>query len=626
MSLRMCRASHAVPPRRLGALAVAVGVLALAASAPRADAYVWWSTAGSPPAIARADLDGTAVQAAAFSTAAASGVAVGGGHVYWNAADALGSGGIARGNLDGTGLWFPFLSAPTGRGVAVDDAYVYWSAGAAIGRARLDGSSVDPAFIATGGEVCGVAVDREHVYWGDATATRVGRANLDGTSADPGFVDGTPANTCGVAVDATSVYWGNFAANGSIGRADIDGGAVQPAFVADVTWPCGVAVDATHVFWSSSGSAIGRASVDGSVVARSFIPAAAGCGVAVDPYASATLSLAMAPPEVVFGQASELVATVSGRGPVPTGTVQLLRDGWPDGLPVPLDGNGRATAPLSYPLGFGETVGAAYAGDATYGPVVEPGVAPVVLPAPTATEVLIEPNPVLAGGAVLVTARVRNTQSAPVPFGTVQLAIGGQAAGPRLELEGGEASLRVGVAAEPGDYVVTAAYEDDLPPMPYFRPSQGVGTVRALAWSTPPGRRATSPAAGVTIVRAAALRELGTALIKRLARRGYAGLTLAQRFTAPGEGRLTQRIGAVRGARVRLVAFAGRRYLNPGTGTLRARLSRAGRRLTRAAPRLKLRIVTRFAPENGDAVRVSQRATVTRKGRAAATWTVPGRR
>src|SRR5215213_9689895 len=120
------------------------------------------------------------------------------------------------------------------------------------------------------------------VYWTNNADTTVGRANLDGTAVNQSLISGG-FNPCGVAVDGAHVYWGNIGA-GTIGRANLDGSGADQSFIGDQVGPCGVAVDGAHVYWAdTNGTAIGRANLDGSGVTPSFIGAATGaCGVAVD--------------------------------------------------------------------------------------------------------------------------------------------------------------------------------------------------------------------------------------------------------------------------------------------------------------------------------------------------------
>ena len=70
--------------------------------------------------------------------------------------------------------------------------------GVRIGRANLDGTGVDQNFILVRTNEffdypCGVAVDGEHVYWAWLNSVlegvgSIGRANLDGTAVDQDFI------------------------------------------------------------------------------------------------------------------------------------------------------------------------------------------------------------------------------------------------------------------------------------------------------------------------------------------------------------------------------------------------------------------------------------------------------
>lgn len=122
-----------------------------------------------------------------------------------------------------------------------------------------------------------------YVYWTDTVADTVGRAQLDGTGVDPDFVAGL-ANPCGTAVDSRHLYWAQ-QGTASIARADVDGSDVdQTHFPASVGYPyCSVSVDAAHVHWTRAGGGIGRAAPDGSGLIANLIPSDAQlCGVATD--------------------------------------------------------------------------------------------------------------------------------------------------------------------------------------------------------------------------------------------------------------------------------------------------------------------------------------------------------
>lgn len=154
-------------------------------------------------------------------------------------------------------------------------AYVYWTDGSAgtIGRANLDGSGVDPDFIAGATAPRGIAVDEHHVYW--AGATTIGRADLDGSDVDHDFVTAAAA---GLAVDGSFLY---FTTATGIGRASLDGSPVDHSFITGEQAPFGLAVNDQHLYWSNANGAIRRANLDGSGVSTPAAAAEAG-GLAVD--------------------------------------------------------------------------------------------------------------------------------------------------------------------------------------------------------------------------------------------------------------------------------------------------------------------------------------------------------
>jgi virginiamycin B lyase len=210
--------------------------------------------------------------------------------IYW-----AGENGIGRANLDGEAVAPGFIggsAAAYSCGVAADHAHIYWGnpGRSSIGRANLDGSGADPSFIAGADWPCAVSAGGGHVYWANTgrgfDGTTIGRANLDGSDVDQSFVDGA-AGPCGIAVDDTHIYWSN-AADGTIGRAELDGTGVQPGFITGAQRPCGLAVTGGavvpdrhaviggHVYWANSGgfppgTTIGRASLDGGAVDQSFM-------------------------------------------------------------------------------------------------------------------------------------------------------------------------------------------------------------------------------------------------------------------------------------------------------------------------------------------------------------------
>src|SRR5215218_9058354 len=147
----------------------------------------------------------------------------------WWANKAPNPGTIGRANDDGTGVDQSFItgvSAPAG--VASDGTYVYWanSGTNTIGRAFVNGAEVNQRFITGALAPQGVAVDGTHIYWANADGT-IGRANLDGTGVDQSFINTGAGNHNleGVASDGAHVYWANQGAN-TIGIYNINGGGM----------------------------------------------------------------------------------------------------------------------------------------------------------------------------------------------------------------------------------------------------------------------------------------------------------------------------------------------------------------------------------------------------------------
>jgi len=93
------------------------------------------------------------------------------------------------------------------------------------------------------------------VYWsngnGAQTFGSIGRANLDGTAVDQEFITGTLGD---VTVDGAHVYWSNGYTR-TIGRANLDGSGVDNSFITYLpsgyiaNQPTAVAVDGAHVYW-----------------------------------------------------------------------------------------------------------------------------------------------------------------------------------------------------------------------------------------------------------------------------------------------------------------------------------------------------------------------------------------
>ena len=287
-----------VPGDYAGAVQVVSGKKEVATSLPvtihvvPAPGHIYW--ANGP--IGRADLDGSNQNSQFISivdTGNAIGVAVNAQHIYWTSPN---SGTIGRANLDGSNPNPNFidipevgLAPPQPIGIAVDAQHIYWADPdvPAIGRANLDGSDVQASFIplsvlGLGSLPYGVAINATHIYWADQAwqGVSIGRANLDGTNANQSFMTGLGGlGTTGVAVDSQHLYWGNNPDqfSGTIGRANLDGSNANPVFITQNRPMVGLAVDASFVYWANLNS-IGRASLDGSNPNPTFT------GVGTNPY------------------------------------------------------------------------------------------------------------------------------------------------------------------------------------------------------------------------------------------------------------------------------------------------------------------------------------------------------
>jgi virginiamycin B lyase len=186
---------------------------------------------------------------------------------------------VGKANLDGSlPLWplpnggFPALEAEGACGLAIDAQHLYWgnTSGGAVGRATIDGTAPNQAFISGLGAPCGVAVTGTHVYWSDFATNMIGRANLDGGGVEPAFAQGA-SDPCGIAVDGAHVYWANQDGE-SIGRAKLDGSDVDQQFISGLGSPCGVAVGGGHVYWGDQElESVGRAALDGSDVETTIV-------------------------------------------------------------------------------------------------------------------------------------------------------------------------------------------------------------------------------------------------------------------------------------------------------------------------------------------------------------------
>lgn len=581
------------------------------------------------------------------------GIAVGSRYAYWAVGPDF---TIGRASLDGTEVRHDFVTGATYPcGVALTATHIYWTngggagpGGTTIGRANLDGSGANQSFITGLNGPCALATNATHLYWADcgpggprSTGTTIGRANLDGTAVNDAFITGA-SSPAGVALSSTHVYWSN-SNTGTIGRATLAGASADQSFIVASPAPgqgapsvTGLAVHDGFVFWDVYRdllpATIGRANLDGTGVNQSFITTAGTRwvrGVAVDDRVTSTTSVTVAPPSGPFGTDQTLTAKVApaagGASPSPTGTVQFTYFDEPLGDPVQLNVQGEASIVPEFWFDVGDEVGASYSGDAAYLPSSAPSVNVNITAAETATELTLAPNPVITGNEVDALVNVSNLSTDALVFGEVQFTVDDTPIGFPLELdEDAQVAATLVANVPPGDYEVTAHFSD--PFFEDFQASSGTATSTVTA-ATPlsPSSSAPpiSPGATVQKVQKRDLVNMTSGLAAALKARGFRALRGAvQTFSAPSAGTLTQSISAnVRGrnalAAAQRVISSGRHvFRTPSTAKLRLKLTALGRRTVKRAERLKLTVLTRFAPTTGSAVQSTRKLTVRRKAAA----------
>jgi len=113
-----------------------------------------------------------------------------------------------------------------------------------------------------------------HLYWPAINYMtfgqgQIGRADLDGGGVQEAFIGGADVPT-DIAVDPVHVYWADGA---TIARANLDGSGVEPHFM-DVQAQA-IAVDGSHLYWTDTlDGYVGRANLDGSGGDPTFITGA----------------------------------------------------------------------------------------------------------------------------------------------------------------------------------------------------------------------------------------------------------------------------------------------------------------------------------------------------------------
>lgn len=272
------RVHSLVPGQWVVAVALAISACGCVPAAANADLY--WVGGATADRIGRASDEGSRIDRGLVSGLEDVGtLAVGDGYVYWT------SGGvIGRAKLDGTNVERAFIRGlgPL-NGVAVTGRYVYWLSDAdpacggkpGFGRATPNGGRIDQGFVCGGGRIAdvdyanGVGVSGKYLYWSWINGigrldTSDGRFHNRFITLPRGFV------AAGVSVGSGRVYWGSYSMGPVIGRANLDGKAVNPAFVSGLAGsiaPDIAVADGFLYFTNDYGSSatIARATLDGVV-------------------------------------------------------------------------------------------------------------------------------------------------------------------------------------------------------------------------------------------------------------------------------------------------------------------------------------------------------------------------
>jgi hypothetical protein len=334
--------------------------------------------------------------------------------------------------------------------------------------------------------------------------------------------------------------------------------------------------------------------------------------------AATTTTLVAAPNPTVAGQDATFYAAVAAAPPgagSPTGSVQFADHGGPTFDTVGLDAMGHAST-VAYAFAGLYTVDANYVGDAHFNASTG-SVQTQVNRAATSTALTISPNPATPGATITFSAVVGSVPPGDVaPAGSLQFSIDGVPIGAAIGLGNGVIGYQGTLTAPPGNrtYQVAVSYSGDAD----TEPSSASVPVTVAAPTT-----ISAPSSTVTVA-VAQLKAMMSTLTTALRLRGFAALTSTTQTLRAGPGVVEQKVyspNAPRGARGAaakkpiVLASAHRRFATAGTGTLRLKLTSAGRRAIRHAKSLKLAIVTRYTPTGGKAVVATQRLTVRAKGK-----------
>lgn len=387
----------------------AAAVLALAslvfAAGAAAESRLYWTNNASGSIATANRAGGEVIQKLSFASPEPYGITADSSHVYWTDE---GTDEIGRAELNGANVE-PSLIPIAGEvpeGMAIDAGHVYWAnlVGQAIGRAELDGSNPEPHFIQLSAASFpeGVAVEGSNIYWTAAGhGGQIGRSNLAGGEVDEELITGLGGAISALAADSTHLYWSTSV---GVGRAALAGTEVNPGLVTGQTSVRGVAVDNEHVYWTSfTTNRIGRAELDGGTPQPAFITGAESPDTITVSTNATTIGGGTSATSLTVGDSVEGTATLGG-GETTSGTITFALHGPGDencsGAPletfaVSVAGNGSYESPKVTPSEVGTYHWAAgYEGDAINAPssstcaagAFTVAAAPVVPVTPTPTE------------------------------------------------------------------------------------------------------------------------------------------------------------------------------------------------------------------------------------------------
>lgn len=349
---------------------------------------------------------------------------------------------------------------------------------------------------------------------------------------------------------------------------------------------------------------------------------------AANPVPTAITSPSSSANPSVWCEPVTFTARVSAAGALPLGRVAFTDAGRPLGQDVAVDDTTGEAMLTSDALRAGQhAIGAGFE-DATgaFAPAISGGLIQRVLPATTTTTLTSSQNPAAAGTPVTLTALVGVDPPADPRCpegleGALRFSVDGAPFGPPLPLgryRGFQVTLRFRRVA--ATYAIGAGYSGDAnsgPSSAVLQQVVEVPTPPPPAGGAPAAPSAPAPSAQPQLV------TMSGVLVTALRRRGLAGLTrTTQPFSAPGPGLLDQTVytpdapAASHRGEPKLLASARRRFPAAGSGALRLKATRAGRRAIRRARALRLAIVTRFTPPGGAPVTVVNRLTVKPKARS----------